>query len=146
MFYLLAVHTLHCKLLLIAGHTVVVVVLRDEALGANGLLAPLAGETGLMPTVPLVLHLPGALRKTSWNRSDSVNQRKRNQKFKIKTLKSPHIKNLNVVDSCKMSDCAQSIHLCWRPYFICQFILYHSWCSSGCCTCPDWLSQHQYTD
>lgn len=90
-FYLLAVHTLHCKLLLITGHTVIVVVLRDEALGSNGLLAPLAGETGLMPTVPLVLHLPGALRKTSWNRSDSVNNRKTNQKFKLKTLKSSHI-------------------------------------------------------
>lgn len=57
---LLAVHTLHGKLLLIAGHTEVVVVLRDEALGADGLLTSLAGETGLMPAVPLVLHLPGA--------------------------------------------------------------------------------------
>lgn len=57
---LFAVHTLHGKLLLVAGHTVVVVLLRDEALGANGLLASLAGETGLMPAVPLMLHLPGA--------------------------------------------------------------------------------------
>lgn len=57
---LLAVHTLHGKLLLIAGHTEVVVILRDETLGANGLLASLAGETGLMPAVALVLHLPGA--------------------------------------------------------------------------------------
>ncbi|KAA8587987.1 hypothetical protein FQN60_001181 [Etheostoma spectabile] len=37
------VYTLHGKLLLIAGHTEVVVVLGDEALGANGLLASLAG-------------------------------------------------------------------------------------------------------
>lgn len=57
---LLAVHTLHGKLLLIAGHTEVMAVLRDEALGANRLLASLASETGLVPAVPLVLHLPGA--------------------------------------------------------------------------------------
>lgn len=57
---LLAVHTLHSKLLLIARHTEVVVVLGDEALGADWLLASLAGETGLMPAIPLVLHLPGA--------------------------------------------------------------------------------------
>lgn len=57
---LLAVHTLHGKLLFIAGHTKVVVVLGDEALGANWLLASLAGEAGLVPAVPLVLHLSGA--------------------------------------------------------------------------------------
>lgn len=56
----LAVHTLHGKLLLIAGHTEIMVVLGDKALGADGLLASLAGEAGLMPAVPLVLHLPGA--------------------------------------------------------------------------------------
>lgn len=55
-------HTLHSKLLLIAGHTEVIALLRDEALGADGLLAPLAGETGLVPAIPLVLHLPGAFR------------------------------------------------------------------------------------
>lgn len=55
-------HTLHSKLLLIAGHTEVIEVLGDEALGADGLLAPLAGETGLVPAIPLVLHLPGAFR------------------------------------------------------------------------------------
>lgn len=53
-------HTVHGKLLLVAGHAEVVVVLGYEALGADGLLASLAGETGLMPAVPLVLHLPGA--------------------------------------------------------------------------------------
>lgn len=63
MCYLLAVHTVHGKLLLVAGHTVVLVLLRDEALGANGLLASLAGEAGLVPAVPLVLHFPGAFRK-----------------------------------------------------------------------------------
>lgn len=62
--YLFAVHTLHGKLLLIAGHTKVVVLLWDEALGANRLLASLACETGLVPAVPLVLHLPGAFRQT----------------------------------------------------------------------------------
>ncbi len=61
--YLLALHTLHGKLLLIAGHTEVVVVLGDEALGANGLLASLAGETGLMPAIPLVLHLSGTFKE-----------------------------------------------------------------------------------
>lgn len=57
-------HALHGKLFLIAGHTEVVVFLWDEALGANGLLASLAGETGLVPAVPLVLHFPGAFRET----------------------------------------------------------------------------------
>lgn len=70
--YLLAVHTLHSKLLLIAGHTEVVVVLGDEALGADWLLASLAGETGLMPAIPLVLHLPGALRETSRREMERV--------------------------------------------------------------------------
>lgn len=55
---LLAVHTLHGKLLLIAGHTEVMVVLGDKALGANGLLAARAGKARLMPAVPLMLHLP----------------------------------------------------------------------------------------
>lgn len=73
--YLLAVHTLHGKLLLIAGHTEVMVVLRDEALGANGLLASLAGETGLMPTVPLVLHLSGAFRETESKGMNGVSKR-----------------------------------------------------------------------
>lgn len=57
---LLAVHTMHGKLLLVAGHAEVVVLLGDEALGADWLLASLAGEAGLVPAVPLVLHLPGA--------------------------------------------------------------------------------------
>lgn len=57
---LLAVNTLHSKLLLIAGHTEVVAFLGDEAFGADGLLAPLAGEAGLVPAVAFVLHLPGA--------------------------------------------------------------------------------------
>lgn len=56
-------HTLHGKLFLIAGHTEVVVLLGDEALGADGLLATLAGEAGLMPAVTLMLHLPGACMK-----------------------------------------------------------------------------------
>ena len=56
-FYLLAVDALQSKLLLVAGQAVVVGVLLDEAPGANGLLATVAGETVLMPTVSLVLHL-----------------------------------------------------------------------------------------
>lgn len=56
-------HTLHGKLLLVAGHTEVLVLLGDEALGADGLLATLAGEAGLMPAVTLMLHLPGACMK-----------------------------------------------------------------------------------
>lgn len=60
--YLLALHTLHSKLLLIAGDTEVVALLGYEALGADGLLASLAGEAGLVPAIPLVLHLPGAFK------------------------------------------------------------------------------------
>lgn len=56
----LAMNTLHSKLLFIAGHTVVMVVLRNETLGANWLLASLAGEASLMPAIPFVLHLSGA--------------------------------------------------------------------------------------
>lgn len=65
--HLLAMHTLHGKLLLIARHTEVLVLLGDEALGADGLLAPLAGKAGLVPAVALVLHLPGAL---DWRRME----------------------------------------------------------------------------
>lgn len=45
------------KLLLIAGQAEVVEVLLDEGLSADGLLATVAGETILMPTVALMLHL-----------------------------------------------------------------------------------------
>lgn len=55
--YLLAVDALQSKLLLIAGQTVVVGILLDKAPGANGLLATVAGEATLMPTVALMLHL-----------------------------------------------------------------------------------------
>lgn len=58
--YLLAMNTLHGKLLFVAGHAVVMVVFGDEALGANWLLAALAGKAGLMPAVSFMLHLPGA--------------------------------------------------------------------------------------
>lgn len=57
LFHLLAVDALQGKLLLIAGQAVVVGILLHEALGANGLLTTVAGETILMPTVALVLHL-----------------------------------------------------------------------------------------
>lgn len=57
LFYLLAVDTLQSKLLLIAGQAVVVAVLLHKAPGADGLLATVAGETILMPTIALMLHL-----------------------------------------------------------------------------------------
>lgn len=57
---LLALHTLHGKLLLIARHTVVLIVLGNKALGSNGLLATLADEAGLMPAVAFMLHLASA--------------------------------------------------------------------------------------
>lgn len=59
-------HTLHSELLLVAGHAIVVVVLGDETLGTNGLLAAFTGEAGLMPTVSFMLHLPGACKKDLW--------------------------------------------------------------------------------
>lgn len=65
--YLLTVHTLHSKLLLIARHAIVVAVLGDEALGSNGLLAALTGEASLMPAVALMLHLPGACKQDYGN-------------------------------------------------------------------------------
>lgn len=77
--YLLAVHTLHRKLLLVAGHAEVVVLLGDEALGADGLLASLAGEAGLVPAVALVLHFPGAFRKTRSGDEWSLKVRKGNR-------------------------------------------------------------------
>lgn len=48
---------LQSKLLLIAGQAVVVAVLLHEAPGADGLLATVAGETVLVPTVALMLNL-----------------------------------------------------------------------------------------
>lgn len=56
-FHLLALDTLQSELLLVAGQTVVVAVLLHEAPGADGLLAMVAGEAVLMPTVALMLHL-----------------------------------------------------------------------------------------
>lgn len=58
--HLLAVDALLGELLLIAGQAVVVGVLQHEAPGANGLLAAVAGEAVLVPTVASVLHLFGA--------------------------------------------------------------------------------------
>lgn len=59
-FYLLAVDALQGKQSLVAGHAVVIVILLDKALGANGLLAVVANKAVLVPTVALVLHLLGA--------------------------------------------------------------------------------------
>lgn len=57
--HLFALHALQGILLLIAGHTEVLVLLGYEALGSNGLLAALAGEAGLMPAAAFVFHLAG---------------------------------------------------------------------------------------
>lgn len=54
-----ALDTLQGILLLIAGHTEVLLVLRDEALGSNRLLAAVADEAGLVPAAALILHLAG---------------------------------------------------------------------------------------
>lgn len=56
---LLALNALQGVLFLIARHAEVLVVLWDEALGADGLLAAAADETGLMPAAVFVLHLAG---------------------------------------------------------------------------------------
>ena len=55
--YLLAVDALQSEQLLVAGQAVVARVLLDEAPGSDWLLAAVAGEAGLVPTVALVLHL-----------------------------------------------------------------------------------------
>lgn len=55
--YLLAVDTLLSKLLLIARQAEVVALLLHKVAGADGLLAAVAGEAVLVPTVALVLHL-----------------------------------------------------------------------------------------
>ena len=60
--YLLALHALQSILPLIAGHAEVLAVLRDEALGSDGLLAAVADEAGLVPAAAPVLHLAGACR------------------------------------------------------------------------------------
>lgn len=57
---LFALNTLQGILFLVAGHTEILAVLRDEALGSDGLLAAMADEAGLMPAAALVLHLAGA--------------------------------------------------------------------------------------
>lgn len=61
--YLFTLNTLQGVLFLIAGHTEVLVVLRDEALGTDGLLAAVAGEAGLVPAAVFVLHLAGTWHK-----------------------------------------------------------------------------------
>lgn len=56
--WLLALYTLHSELLLVAGHTEILIVLGNETLRSNGLLAPMADKTGLMPAASLVFHFP----------------------------------------------------------------------------------------
>lgn len=55
---------MHGKLLFIAGYTKVLIVLRDEALCPNRLLAAVADKAGLVPAVALVFHLPSACNET----------------------------------------------------------------------------------
>lgn len=57
--YLFALNTLQGVLLLITGHTEILIVFRDETLGSYGLLAAMADEAGLVPAAALVLHLAG---------------------------------------------------------------------------------------
>lgn len=45
------------ELVLVAGHTVVFVLVRDEGLGADWLLTAVADETALVPRGPTVLQL-----------------------------------------------------------------------------------------
>ena len=55
--YLLAMEAFLGKLLVVAGSAVDVIALSQEALGADGLLAVVAGETLLMPDLVLILHI-----------------------------------------------------------------------------------------
>ena len=55
--HLTAFNALCCELLLVALGAVDVVLLRDEALGADGVLAGAAHEALLVPLPGLVLHL-----------------------------------------------------------------------------------------
>lgn len=57
--YLFALNTLQGILLLIAGHAEILIILGDEALGSNWLLAAMADEAGLVPAAALILHLAG---------------------------------------------------------------------------------------
>ena len=55
--HLTALNALCCELLLVALGAVDVVLLGDEALGADGVLAGAADEALLVPLTSLVLHL-----------------------------------------------------------------------------------------
>ena len=68
--HLTALNALCCELLLVALGAVDVVLLRDEALGADGVLAGAAHEALLVPLPGLVLHLLHArlyIRNHYWN-------------------------------------------------------------------------------
>lgn len=56
---LFTLNTLQGILFLIAGHTEILLILGDKALGSNWLLTVMADEAGLMPAAALVLHLAG---------------------------------------------------------------------------------------
>lgn len=47
-----------CKLVLIAGHTVVFILVRDEGLGAEGLFTAVTDEAAFMPRRTRILQLP----------------------------------------------------------------------------------------
>lgn len=70
--YLSALDTLQGVLLLVAGHTEVLLFLRDEALGSNRLLAAVADEAGLVPAAALILHLAGACHESQEEQSSVV--------------------------------------------------------------------------
>lgn len=46
------------KLVLVAGHAVVFILVRDEGLGANWLLTAVTNEAALVPCGPCILQLP----------------------------------------------------------------------------------------
>ena len=56
-FHLIALDTFGGKLVLVAAGAVDVMLLRDEALGPDGVLAGAADEALLVPLTSLVLHL-----------------------------------------------------------------------------------------
>lgn len=74
---------LQSELLLVAGQAVVVGVLLDEAPGADGLLATVAGEATLVPTVALVLHL---FRAWWVHRAEGVRIRVTNKHLSLQSI------------------------------------------------------------
>lgn len=71
--YLFALNTLQGILFLIAGHTEILLILGDKALGSNWLLTVMADEASLMPAAALVLHLSGPCSESQEKQSGCEN-------------------------------------------------------------------------